>query len=83
MRMNKPISVQDKALVDMYKRGEIEKHSVKVKLVNPNKPDDEESYIMKEFTFYKTKAEFFHIPSISKDKNGKHQPLTEPDPEYQ
>lgn len=66
----------------MYKRGEIEKHSVKVKLVNPHKPDDEESYILKEFTFYKTKEEFFHIPSIAK-KNGQHQSLTEPDPECQ
>lgn len=57
------MDVQEKALLQMYSRGEVEEHTVAIKIVNPYDPADKNKDYTRDYTFYKTRAAYTKAPT--------------------
>lgn len=78
------MDVQEKALLQMYSRGEVEEHTVAIKIVNPYDPADKNKDYTRDYTFFKTRATYTKAPTQQikeKFRNGRHH--SHPDDELE
>ena len=73
------LELQEQALRSLLKDGELEKHTVMVKVADPRDPDNEDAFTFKPFTFYKTLPQYINKPKILNYGNLQPQDTVKPE----